>query len=183
MPPQNPKRPHYSKSQQEAFEEIDAKGGDVRPDAIVTTPEGLKVRRPQMFLPDVPVVGDLEFQLLARELQKRIPHANVSKIIQGHTWPSMNAHVDSKMKPDMFGQTNLLGVYGLQDKSIGIRPDMDKELNRSTLVHELAHSRGFKESEAEDFGSAFEQEREFDDPILQQLRKKKLIQRPRLGKK
>lgn len=153
--PLKPQTSNYTKRQLEAFEEINDKGA-VRPDAVVTTPvDGLKVKRPAMFMADPPVVGDIEFQLMVRELQKRIPHGDVSKIVKGHTGPSMSAHMQSGMPAESMGHSNLLGIYGLKDKSIGIRPGMEKDMTRDTLVHELSHSRGFGEEEAERLGSEF----------------------------
>lgn len=158
--PQKPikrSRPTYTGVQEEIFDEINRHAKDERPDAIVGEgPDGIKLRKPSLFLSDPPVVGDLEFQLMARELQRRVPYANVSKIVKGHTGGTIDRHVAGRMQPDDFGETNLLGLYDLRDKSVGIRPNMDKALDQSTLLHELAHSRGFtSENDATGMGAAF----------------------------
>jgi len=107
--------------------------------------------------PEIPVVGDKD---LAREVYmyaKKHPEieGNVSRVSLGPTSASMRKMVQSNLPIDAFEGTNLLGIYGIHDKGIGINPGYPVySPERSDILgHELGHSSGLmRENAADEYG-------------------------------
>ena len=93
------------------------------------------------FRPQPLVTGtDPDFLSSVNRIMRIAPEMNdasrLAEIRHGHTKGSMERHINSKMAPDMFGLTNLLGLFDRRDKTIGISPNAVRNLppyTRKTL--------------------------------------------------
>lgn len=101
---------------------------------------------PSAHRPEIPVVGDKD---LAREMYmyaKKHPRiaGNVSRVSLGPTSASMRKMVNSNLPIDEFENTNLLGIYDLNNRGIGINPVFNEYSPQRSQVlgHELGHSLG-----------------------------------------
>jgi hypothetical protein len=100
------------------------------------------------------VRGGTEFARMVDALLKRIPEIRgISSVItHGPDANSIEDMIDSKLRPDLFEDSTLLGVADLGaspgKKRIAISPGIRGEVAMSTLGHEISHNAGFKEGSA-----------------------------------
>lgn len=103
------------------------------------------------FRPYPDVRGDTAFANIVDELLKRVPElrGRASVITHGPDQGTILAMIAAGLPPDEFERTNLLGLTNkLGGDRIAINPRQSGEFATSTLAHEFAHSRGYREDDA-----------------------------------
>lgn len=115
--------------------------------------------------PDTPVMGSPQLARLVWSIMNQEPslRSKVSRVQTGPTPALVDFIGDSKIPPEKFARTNVLGLYDLDAHDIWINPDMPvgghkpgleslrgnpREDMIATLVHELEHARGGDEMDA-----------------------------------
>ena len=95
--------------------------------------------------PEIPVVGDKELGREVYQFAKKFPSISdsVKSVSLGPTTGSMNKMFDSGLPMGAFENTNLLGVYGIRDQTIGLNPGLTPSPERSRILgHEMGHASG-----------------------------------------
>lgn len=160
-----------SKAQKEAIEEANANTAPHSRQSKLT--ENGLVPIPEMFLPQAPGVGGQEFAQMTHLAQRLLPRGHVKKIVRGPTQAvAERIYKDGKFKLEDYPSLNLLGMYDIPNEEISINPrfgDDEKDMEFSTIMHELRHAKGGGEKEAGKIDSVFESKSQSENDLFTQF--------------
>lgn len=108
-------------------------------------PDLPRVPHPGLFRPHTEVRGDSDFAQTVDSLFRAVPdlQGRVKTIQRGPTQAAVEALAASGFGPELFGGSNLLGIYDPTRSEIGITPSGDYEDSMGhfgTVGHELGHA-------------------------------------------
>ncbi len=103
---------------------------------------------PPQFRRASPIIGNSQSARTADNLFKLFPNLKDSarQITIGPTEDTIHSMIESKLDPDRFSGTTLLGVANRRTKNVSINPDVADD--SATLLHELSHTQGKNELQA-----------------------------------